>query len=119
MLLVGTVLLAGALERLGQQRVREHLPRDPLSSMSDFPRCRARSDRGVQGFKSKDGPFHPGGYRRGKTARANCVNPRSASLCDPLSMGSAAGCRDWLLRDVVGARPEVASVGVSTVVPGV
>jgi hypothetical protein len=29
-LLVGPLVLAGALERLGQQRVREHLARDPL-----------------------------------------------------------------------------------------
>jgi hypothetical protein len=31
MLLVRALLLAGALERLGQQRVREHLARDPLA----------------------------------------------------------------------------------------
>ena len=30
MLLVGALVLSGALERLGQQRVREHLARDPL-----------------------------------------------------------------------------------------
>src|SRR5204862_4002897 len=31
MLLVRALLLARALERLGQQRVRQHLPRDPLA----------------------------------------------------------------------------------------
>jgi len=71
------------------------------------------------GFKSKGGLFHPGGYRRGEDRTGELREPSECLVIRPLSMGSAAGCRDWLLRDVVGARPEVASVGVSTVVPGV
>ncbi len=50
------------------------------------------------GGKPKGGPFHPGGYRRGEDWTGELREPSECLVMRPLSMGSAAGCRDWLLR---------------------